>query len=75
MTKRKAKSKPKRLSKPPVLIAIKIPLDELLDLKGCAKHYAQGNLSAWLRHAGLRYRPKRGEVIKTVTMPGAKKKR
>lgn len=68
--KKKTKSKAK-----PVLIAIKIPILELVTLKARARHFAKGNLSAWLRHASLRYRPKRGEVVETVTMPTVKKKR
>lgn len=28
-----------------------------------AKRFAEGNLSAWLRHAGRRYVPKKGEKI------------
>lgn len=29
-----------------------------------ARRHADGNLSAWLRHAGSRYTPKKGEKIK-----------
>lgn len=32
-------------------------------LKDKAKKFSKGNLSAWLRHAGLKYVPKKGEVI------------
>lgn len=55
-----------------VLVPIKIHPKEIRAIKAQAKKYAQGNFSAWLRHAGLRYRPKRGEHVETVTMPSAK---
>lgn len=29
-----------------------------------AKKHAQGNFSAWMRHAGLKYVPKKGETIR-----------
>lgn len=69
-----AKPKVKAVAKvtKPVLVPIKIPVTQLRALKAHAKKHAEGNLSAWLRHAGLRYRPKRGEVVQTVTMPGNK---
>lgn len=67
-----AKKPTKKKGKAPVTIAIRIPITELVALKGRARHYVKGNLSAWLRHAGLRYIPKRGEVIETVTMPAVK---
>lgn len=31
-----------------------------------AKKHTQGSLSAWLRHASLNYKPKRGEKIKIL---------
>lgn len=70
MTKRKTKTKSQL-----VLVPIKIHPKEIRAMKLNAKKFAQGNLSAWLRHSGLRYRPKRGEVVDTVTMPGTIKKR
>lgn len=71
--KKKAASKPKsrmQMKKiKSVLVPIKIPPRQLLALKAQARRFAKGNLSAWLRHAGLRYSPKRGEVVYTVSMP------
>lgn len=32
-------------------------------LQAKAKKFAQGNLSAWVRHAGKKYTPKKGEKI------------
>jgi len=58
----------------PVMITVKIPLTELWGLRTYAKKFAKGNLSAWLRHAGMRYRPKAGEIVKSVTMPSGKSK-
>lgn len=73
--KKKTASKVKPKSTKPILVPIKIPPPQLKALKVQAKKYAEGNLSAWLRHAGLRYRPKRGEKVETVTMPSGKTKR
>lgn len=52
-----------------ILVPIRIPKLQLKKLKGQAKRYAKGNLSAWLRHTGLRYRPKRGEIVETIPRP------
>lgn len=84
MGSKKRASKPKQKKKvvliaKAILVPIRIPKVQLMKLKAQAKKHAQGNLSAWLRHAGLRYIPKRGEVVETVPMPGTgrrfKKKR
>jgi hypothetical protein len=48
-----------------ILVPIKIPPKDLKALKALARKYANGNFSAWLRHAGARYRPKVGELIYT----------
>ena len=40
------------------------PRDERL-LQAKAKKHADGNLSAWLRHAGMRYTPKKSERVVT----------
>lgn len=74
-SKKKKSKQPKQKGAKPILVPIKIPPTQLRALKLQAKKYADGNLSAWLRHAGLRYRPKRGEVVETVTMPSGKTKR
>lgn len=34
-----------------------------------AKKYAKGGLSAWIRHASLKYVPKKGELIKAYPAP------
>ena len=56
--KLKAK-KPKRLP----LINLKISSRDRKLVLANAKKYAGGNYSAWLRHAGIHYRPKKGEKV------------
>lgn len=75
----KKRTKKKPLKKGPVrpaskliLVALKMTRSEHLALKKRAKWFAKGNFSAWIRHAGLRYKPKSGEVIFSVTMPSTK---
>lgn len=57
-----ASAKPKSKSEL-ILVPIKIHPREIRVMKRLAKKHAGGNFSAWLRHAGLRYRPKRGEAV------------
>lgn len=45
------------------IIPIKTTRTERRALKSRAQDFANGNLSAWLRHAGLNYRPKKAEQI------------
>lgn len=45
------------------MIAIKMSRLEYAELKFAAELYAKGNLSAWLRHAGRHYQPKKSESI------------
>jgi hypothetical protein len=52
-----------------ISINIKMTREELDALKLKARRPAHGNLSAWLRHAGLRYKMKEGEIIVCVPMP------
>ncbi len=67
--KKKASAKVKRAptkkakAKPRQIMNFKIDSKDRKALSVLAKKFAQGNLSAWLRHAGLRYQPKRGEKI------------
>ncbi len=58
-----------------ILVALKMLPSEYKALRAKARKHADGNFSAWIRHAGSRYKPKRGEVIVSVTMPGVKNKR
>lgn len=51
----KKKVKPKK-PKPP-LITFKVTEEEKELLEAKAKKYARGNLSHWLRHAGLNHEP------------------
>lgn len=53
--KKPAKEKPK-------LINMKILEKDLKVLIARAKKYTDGNLSLWLRHAGLHYIPKRKDL-------------
>ncbi len=54
--------KPKKIK--PVLINIKVTAKEKKKLQAVADKYTEdGNLSLWLRHAGLYHRPKlKGEI-------------
>lgn len=36
---------------------------DIAKFQDLANKYARGNVSAWLRHAGLNYRPKKSEVL------------
>lgn len=60
--KKKLKAKGKAKEKL-IVVSLKMKPSELKALKGQAKKFAKGNLSAWFRFAGLRYIPKNGEVI------------
>ncbi len=53
------KKKPKLLA----MINVKTPPETRARLQAQADKYANGNLSAWLRHAGLQYTPKKGESV------------
>lgn len=76
MGSKKKTSKKKSVSKSElIMVPIRIHPREIKQIKANAKKYAFGNSSAWMRYASLRYRPKRGEVIPSVTMPSVKKKR
>lgn len=68
--KRKPASKPK--SNAATLVPIKIHDRAIRQIKSNAKKYASGNFSAWMRHASIHYRPKRGEVVDLSTMPSGK---
>lgn len=49
----------KKVRKPkPVLINVKTQMNEKKKLQQNADKYADGNLSLWLRHAGLHHIPK-----------------
>lgn len=56
------------------IVNIKVGSKDRKDLNAKAGAYAKGNLSAWLRYAGLRYVPKKGEVISLDPNEGSKRK-
>ncbi len=56
-------TKTKSKTKPPARINLKTTRSERAELLVNARKYADGNLSAWIRHAGLKYRPAKGEKI------------
>ncbi len=58
--KKKSKAKKSKL----VVVNVKMSRAERALLKSYAKRFAKGNLSAWVRHSGHRYTPKRGEKIR-----------
>jgi hypothetical protein len=62
----KQKTKPKKKKKVATLVLSNFKLTALEEnaIKKKALKYARGNYSAWLRHAGLNYRPKSGEIIR-----------
>lgn len=44
-------------------VTLKVTPAEAKRLRSKAKRFAEGNLSAWLRHAGVRYAAIKGEKI------------
>jgi hypothetical protein len=56
--------KPIKKGKTLTLLNLKVTDNEHTILDRNAKKHASGNLSAWLRHAGRHYKPKRGEIIR-----------
>lgn len=67
--KKVARKMRKRSGKPKtkvVVVNIKMDLETHETLVKKAKRNARGNLSAWLRHSGMRYVPKPGERVKKV---------
>lgn len=81
-TKKKSKPAAKRKAskKVPIksgsslkIVNIKVGGKDRKDLNAKAKAHAKGNLSAWLRYAGLRYVPKKGEVVSLDPVASKKK--
>jgi hypothetical protein len=67
-SKKRVKRKPLRKAKPKVasklsLINLKVSGKDRKAIQALANKHADGNYSAWLRHAGLHYRPKKAEKI------------
>lgn len=63
-----SKKAPSKNSKPKLIVVnVKMTRAERATLKAYAKRFADGNLSAWVRHAGHRYTPKKGEKIRFKT--------
>jgi hypothetical protein len=65
MKKVKAKAKKKIVKNGLKIVNLKVNGKDRKAINALAKKYAKGNLSAWLRHAGLRYAPKKSEVVST----------
>lgn len=64
MKKKTAKKTPTKAKRKKLdVINLKLSAATLKHLKLKAKQFAEGNLSAFLRHAALRYIPKKGEAI------------
>lgn len=65
--------KKQKTKKQPRVAVINIKINDNLrkKLQSFADRYAEGNLSAWLRHAGMNYAPSKGErVISVKHIPG-----
>ncbi len=45
------------------LVTVKMSTSDRKHIEGKAKQFAEGNLSAWIRHAAQAYTPKRGEKV------------
>lgn len=45
------------------IVNVKISVTDRNRMVALAKRFAAGNLSAWIRHAGRMYTPKKGEKI------------
>lgn len=46
------------------LLNLRVTVSEKAELEAKARKYAKGNLSAWLRIAGLSYEPRKSELTK-----------
>lgn len=68
MAKTKRKSKAKKKLKPGAYFirAIKMTRNQKKFIQRAANKYAKGNFSAWLRTAGLNYKPKAVKAAKTL---------
>lgn len=61
---KKKRAKPAKESKSTLEpVNIKMSPETRKRIKACAAKYADGNESAWLRHAALHYKPKQGEKV------------
>lgn len=49
-----------------IVVNVKVPSAVKKTLQLNADKYAEGNLSAWLRHAGMKYTPKKGEHVQVL---------
>lgn len=65
--KKAISAKPK--SEKLIIMNIKLTSKDRAALLKRAKLHAKSNFSAWVRHAGLKYVPKKGEVV--VSKPSA----
>lgn len=61
---KKTAAKKALIKKARTLMNMKVLGKDRKTLTSLAKQYAHGNVSAWLRHAGLNYRPTKNEVIR-----------
>lgn len=62
--KKALKLKAKKPKKAKTLLNLKVSGKDRSHLLTLAKKYAGGNLSAWLRHSALNYKPGKTEVIR-----------
>ncbi len=67
MRKKKVKKKTAKPKKKPTgrlkIVNLRMNDKDRAMLLKRAKQFAKGNLSAWVRHAGLKYVPKKDELI------------
>ena len=59
--RKKTKTPPKKKL---ILLNFKVSNSDLKKIETLVKLHAGGNYSAWLRHASLNFRPKKGLVIR-----------
>lgn len=49
--------------KPSVVKSVRIPKDLIAEIQSKADIYAGGNICAWLRYAGIHFKPSKKELI------------
>lgn len=62
--KKRSSKKPQTRKSSLTLVNFKCAGKDLKAILANAKKHAGGNYSAWLRHAALHFKPKKGEVIR-----------
>jgi hypothetical protein len=61
--KAKAQAVKKSKARKTEIVNLKVTSQERGVLNALAKKHAGGNISAWLRHSGLNYRPGKTEIV------------